>query len=88
VWLDVPPEVAVRLVGRKGERDYLKGEDDIHEGDLNYLLATRRTYASLSEGEGWCKVACAPDGELLSEEAVSELVWQRVGQLMECATDQ
>jgi dTMP kinase len=84
VWLDVPPQTAVGLITGKGERDYLEGEEDIHEGDLDYLRATRRMYEHLAEvGQDWWEVSCAPEGGLLSEEEVTRLVWQGVSRILE-----
>lgn len=85
VWLDVPPETAVGLITGKGEREYLEGGEDIHEGDLDYLRATRRMYEHLAEvgEEDWWEVACSPEGELLSEDEVTRLVWEGVSRILE-----
>lgn len=83
VWLDMPPSLAQNLVGRKHERDYLQGSEDIHERDLAYLEATRAVYLSLARnGPAWTRIECAPDGELLPVGVIAEKVWSAVSGIL------
>jgi dTMP kinase len=84
VWLDVEPETAVGLLDGKGEREYLDGKEDIHEGDLEYLRATRTMYERLARRDaGWCTIRCAPDGELLDRDDVADRVWTEVRRILD-----
>lgn len=79
VWLDVPAKLALGLIANKGERDYLEGDEDIHEKDLDHLQTTRAMYEMLAEeDDGWRTVDCAPAGEVLSKDSIAGLVWEAV----------
>jgi len=82
--LHVPAEMAYELVGQKRERDSLSGKKrDIHETDLGYLKATEKVYLELSARPNYQIIECAPEGKLLSEEEIGEMVWAVVGKILE-----
>ena len=79
VLLDMPPEVAVRLVaGRNASTGRTPGQD-IHEADAAYLAATAAAYRQIAaERRGrWAVVGCTEAGSLLPPEAIAESVWVR-----------
>ena len=78
LWLDVVPEVAVGLLEGKGEREYLSGAEDIHEGDLDYLRSTRAMYERLAgQGRTWRKIECSGEDQgLLTRDEVAEAIWK------------
>ncbi len=79
VWLDMPPEVAVALLAGKGEREYLRRQQDIHESDMSHLRATWQVYRELAQGGGdWLSVACSAEGRPLPPEQIAEEVWRGV----------
>lgn len=74
VLLLVPSAVAQALAQ---SRDGAK--TDIHQADPAHLAAAEATYRWLINHELNCQtIECAPNGELLSREAVAELVWRTV----------
>ena len=84
VWLDMPPEIAVRLIARKKQRGYLAQGRDIHESSLAHLEATREVYRQLaSETAAWVTVECAAEGQPLPPEQIAEQVWRRVKPLLD-----
>jgi dTMP kinase len=83
VWLDMPPEVAVELIGRKGDREYLQDKTDIHEGSFAHLCATREVYHQLASGdERWCRIECVREGRPLPEDRIAEALWDVVRPLL------
>jgi dTMP kinase len=83
VWLDMPPEVAVRLIGRKGRRAYLEGARDIHESSPSHLRAAGEVYRELAQGRpGWLTVECAPEGTLLPPERITDVIWSHLRPLL------
>lgn len=74
VILLVPSAVAQKLAtARDGDKI------DIHQADPAHLAAAEATYRWLINHEPNCHtIECAPDGELLSREAIAELVWRTV----------
>ena len=65
VWLDVPPEVAVR------RRTELRGTEDGEwtgtPGFLAYQGQVREAYAALAAAHGWLRVPAGPPGDVLAE---------------------
>jgi dTMP kinase len=77
--LHVAPEIGQKLVDNKDERAYLKdGKRDIHEADLNHLKHAERIYVELSHLEGTKLIECVENGEIMTREAIAELVWGEV----------
>lgn len=73
IVLRVPPEIAFRLVGRKGAREYLQGKKrDVHEADIGHLRDAAAAYATAIQlfQREFCVIQCAPKGILLTREAV------------------
>ena len=81
VWLDMDPDVAVRLIDRKEDRSYLRQSRDIHE-NIEHLEATREVYRTLCQsGEGWVAVPCSDDGEPRDVDEIAAEVWENVRQV-------
>lgn len=69
IFLDVPIAVAKKLALGRGE------DLDQHEADLAYQEEVAQVYRKLSgERKDWFVVNCAPEGEMLSREAIHALV--------------
>lgn len=72
ILLNIPVADASRLV--RG-----RNEPDIHEANLDYQSAVLAEYLRLAaQKPHWKVVDCAPDGTLLSPEAIHERVWEVV----------
>lgn len=78
VFLDLPPERAAELIGRKGTRAYTDRKADIHEVDEGYLANVHAAYHALSEGSGWVTVPCLREGEVRPLEEIHEQIWSAV----------
>jgi dTMP kinase len=76
--LHMPAKVAQKLVNQKGARFYIGNKKrDLHEKDLNHLLAAEKTYLEISKKFGYSLVECY-ENRLLSREEVADLVWQKI----------
>lgn len=78
--LRVPAAIAQSLVDKKGKRDYTDRKRDIHEADLNHLERSVEVYDDLCRlfPKEFERIDCVENGQLLSIEAVGELVWEGV----------
>jgi dTMP kinase len=78
IILHVPAEISYELIAKKAGREYLAGKTrDIHEADFNYQKRSEQVYLEIAElfPESFTIVECAPDGKLLSIDAIHEMVW-------------
>jgi len=83
IYLNVPFEFTRHQLNnqRNGDdREYLKGERDIHEENLDFQEKVRRTYISLHHYVDDLKlIECTgKSGEMLSPEAISKLIVNQI----------
>jgi dTMP kinase len=80
ILLDVPHDLARRLVDAKGHRDYLGGAGrDAHEADTDHQRCAAAAYRELAEREpNWARVDCFQDGRLLAPAEIAEEIWKHV----------
>ncbi|MFH0951108.1 MAG: thymidylate kinase [bacterium] len=78
--LHVDAALAQELVDHKESRDYIHGQKrDIHEADLNHLRLAEKVYLQLADiMPNAKKIECVKDGQIMTREAISDLVWQEV----------
>ena len=73
IFLDVPFMFTRQKLenNREGdERKYLQGKSDIHEADLDFQEAVRKTYLSLSDNDGFYKIDCSDGQNILSVDQI------------------
>lgn len=76
IFLSVPPHISQKLIEGRYQGDNEK--KDIHEADLGYL---QRCYAGagyVADRQGWLMLDCAPQGQMLSVEEISDKIWDLV----------
>ena len=75
IFLELPVEKSLALIEHRGEKK------DIHENRA-HLEKAREAAFQAAKAWGWTRISClGEDGELLSVEAVSDLVWNAVSDL-------
>jgi len=79
IFLDVPFEFTRKMLSkeRKGvDRDYLKGQDDIHEASLDFQKKVRDVYLSLEgKQKGYKVLKCSGEqGDILSPNQIFEQI--------------
>jgi dTMP kinase len=84
IFLRVPAELSFELMKQRAKRDYTEKTHDELEGDIEHLKRTVQTYDLLCQlfPKDFSPIDCAPEGDLLSIEAISRLVWAQVGPLL------
>jgi len=71
IYLYVPWEIGLKLTTKKGEREYLKGKEDIQEKDLLFRKASEEMYLKLAKRyKHWIKIDCVENGKLLTPEEI------------------
>lgn len=78
--LRVPAETAQQLVDNKAKRDYTDKKRDLHEADINHMRRSVEVYDDLCNlfPKDFKMLDCVRNGQLLSIEKVSELVWSAI----------
>ncbi|MDR0714316.1 MAG: dTMP kinase [Bacteroidales bacterium] len=77
IFLDVPSAFTHRNLSviRKGDdRQYLRGERDIHESSLSFQDSVRQMYLSLADKAGLLKIDCGRQGEILPVEDIFDKI--------------
>jgi dTMP kinase len=85
IILHVPAAIAQQLVDKKAERNYIGGKSrDLHEGNLAHLEHAEQVYLEMAKlfPDDFTVIECAPEGKLLSIEAIHEKVWAVAGKAM------
>ena len=73
LYLDVPPRIGQKLVGKKGKRGYVGNKKDIHEANLSYLEEVEKVYLSLiKKKKNWVLINCCENGKIFSKEKIHE----------------
>ena len=84
IILHVPAAIAQALVDKKDQREYLDDKKrDIHEDDLNHLLAAERIYLELANSlANTSLIECVTNDEMLDKETIANLVYSHVQSLI------
>jgi dTMP kinase len=86
IHLDIPTEVAHRLIQARPRRTSVTGEADIHESDSSYLERCRDVYRILASRNflsAWQTISCIDDtGRLRDPSAIADSVWHVVQTLV------
>ena len=77
IFLDVPPEVSIRLAHERGE---LKAgtKQDIHEKDSNHLIDAYNSGKYVANKYGWTVIDCVQDGNLKSIEQIHNEIMKHI----------
>ncbi len=80
IILHVQPDIAQKLVDKKGARAYLKGaKRDIHEADIKHLYHAEQTYLEIARLFPKYKlVECVADNQILPIATIHEKIWKIV----------
>lgn len=83
LYLSLPTDIVLGLLKKressKMKRAYLKKGKDVHENDVNHLINSRESALWLSKTmKNFIKIECSLKGEILSREAIHEMIYQKV----------
>jgi len=80
IYLDVPYEVSEKLAMKKTtKKRYLKGKKDVHESDKKHIETAIKSASDLLGLGAMQRVDCVRNGEILSKEEISRMVWGVLG---------
>ena len=83
IQLDLPVQMAQKLIAKKAGRDYTDKDADLHESDANYLGEVRKWYSRASlKGQHavcWNQIRVDRNGHIRSVEDVHQDIWTLVG---------
>lgn len=85
LFLHVPFNVAQTLITKKSKRTYLQNGNhkDLHEESDQLMRTVENLYTSLSKRfDHWITIECAPDGTILSKEAIQQKIVAALAQKM------
>jgi thymidylate synthase ThyX/thymidylate kinase len=82
--LRVPAETAQQLVDQKQARAYTDKKRDLHEADLGHLQRAVEVYDDLCQlfPQDFVRLDCVRDEELMSIDAIHQLLWQSIKPLL------
>lgn len=77
-YLYVPVPIAQKLIFRKKKRPYMKGgKADIHEEDIKFQKAVKKTYfEEIKKSKNWKKVDCAKKGKILTRKQINDKIFK------------
>lgn len=81
LYLDVPTDFTETMMRRREQDTHTHA--DIHEQDLAYLAACRRSGKAAAEFYGWKVIQCVRDGKMRSIEDIHEEIYRLVRQCLE-----
>ena len=69
IYLDMPPEASQKLLLNRYAGD--ESKKDIHESHVEFLKQCRDAAYFAAKAWGWCRIACAEDGQPRSVESIA-----------------
>lgn len=79
VFLDVPPEVSIKLMKERANKITGRKEKDIHEKDDEYMINSYHNAAQIAKSYDWLIVSCADGDELRPIEDISDEIREKIG---------
>lgn len=86
IYLDVPADIAMRMISTKQKREYTSASADIYERDTQHLMACREVYqtlAAMNFHSHWLPIQCVEaTGQLRQIEEIHDLIWHAIKEIM------
>jgi len=85
-FLNIPPEINLRLMKNRANKITGKTEKDIHEKSPEHLRDAYESALALVDEYCWTEIRCINQGELRSIEDINEEIWNEINK-KECKAD-
>lgn len=72
IFLDASPEIAGKMVEKKGKRSYTDAVKDIHEENENYIHKVYNMYKKMALEEDWLIMQVTDGENMLSEDIIAK----------------
>ena len=87
IYLSLPIEIVMNLLEKREssqmKRKYLKKNKDVHEADRKFMENSIKSALWLAKTQsGWAKINGSEKGEILSREAIHEMVYEKVKKVL------
>lgn len=77
LFLNMPTEVANKLMSERKNKFTGESEKDIHEQDAEYMKKSYENACNIASKYGWEEISCVEKGSLRSIESIAEEVYSR-----------
>lgn len=86
-YLSLPIELVLKLLkerdSSKMKRAYLKKKKDVHESDVDFMKNSVKSALWLAKRQkNWTRINCSKNGEILSREAIHEMIYEKVKKMI------
>ncbi|MDD3303110.1 MAG: deoxynucleoside kinase [Candidatus Gracilibacteria bacterium] len=80
IFLDVKPEVAIKLIEKKEKREYIKGDKnkDIHEEDDKHLENAYKIAKKIAKKYDWKTIKCTENKKILDKSSITNLILKNI----------
>ncbi len=78
LFLDVPPEVSLKLIAERENKFNAEASHDIHERDPEHLFRSYESAVYVADKFNFKKIDCTEDGKLKTIEDISEIIYNIV----------
>ena len=78
LFLDVPPEVSLKLIAQRENKFDNEASHDIHERDPQHLHKSYASAVYVADKFNFIKISCTKDGNLKSIEDIANIVYDAV----------
>lgn len=84
IVLDIPADMAQKLVDLKSKRNYTDKKRDIHEADINHLNNAVNVYREIVGlfPKNFTQIDCVKDANLLSIPNINSKIWSKLGEVL------
>ena len=77
-FLNMPTEIAVKLMAERENKFTHTQAKDIHERDINHLKDSYNAALSLAEKYNWTEIKCVKDNKIKTIEEIHEEIWNEI----------
>lgn len=81
IYLDMPTEVSQKLMSGRYNSD--ESKKDLHEKNVDFLNACRRSALYAAQNQGWNVISCSENGEPRSIDDISQEVYNTASRLLD-----
>jgi len=80
IFLDVKPEVAIKLIEKKEKREYIKWDKnkDIHEEDDKHLENAYKIAKKIAKKYDWKTIKCTENKKILDKSSITDLILKNI----------
>ena len=82
LFLDVPPEVSLKLIAERENKFDSEASHDIHERDPKHLFKSYESAVYVADKFNFIKINCTENGKLKTIEEISDIIYESISNLI------